>query len=107
MASAATVVSMTGMAAQSKTASLRQMIQQAVTEDATLDGVRQLIADVFASTKARKITCPECGVEFRANLPDVKAEVELMISLLEQSEGKASTEQVEAAHVTIVRPPRG
>lgn len=96
------------MAAKSNGAeSLRAMIAKAVATDSSFEQVEQLVADVFTTSKARKIACPECGVEFRAALPDVKAQVDTLISLLEQAEGKASSEQLEATTVTIVRPPRG
>lgn len=96
------------MATQSKGAeSLRAMIAKAVATDSSFEQVEQLVADVFTTSKARKIACPECGVEFRAALPDVKAQVDTLIALLEQSEGRAPTEQTTATTVIIERPPRG
>jgi hypothetical protein len=82
------------------------MIAEAVTEDATIESVRQVIADVFATEKARMIVCPDCGSEFKTPLPDIKAQVDALISLLEQAEGKAESKPQEATSITIVRPPR-
>ena len=94
------------MAAKSNTASLRAMIAQAVTEDATLDGVRQMIADVFQTEAARKVQCPSCGVEHKVMAPDVKAQVSTLIDLLEQAEGKAGAEPQSEATVIIERAAR-
>lgn len=82
------------------------MIAEAVAEDASIDQVRQLIADIFATSDARKVECPNCGTEFRTPIPDVKAQVAAMIDLLEQAEGKAEQKPTEATTVIIERPPR-
>jgi hypothetical protein len=96
------------MASKDKSvASVRQMFGAALLQEATQEEINQLVADVLGTKKARKIACPECGVEFRVEWPDVKGQVDTVIALTEQTEGKASSEQLEAAHVTIVRPPRG
>lgn len=79
------------------------MIQEAVTEDATLEGVRQMIADVFQTEEARKVICPNCSIEHKILAPDVKAQVMTMISLLEQSEGKAGSEPKSETVVVIER----
>lgn len=94
------------MAAKDKS-SLRAMFAAALSEEATEAEINQLVADVLGTKKARKIMCPECQVEFRVEWPDVKGQVDTLIALTEQTEGKASSEQLEAAHVTVVRPPRG
>ena len=85
--------------------SLRELIREAVTEDATLESVRQMIADAFATAQATKVSCPECSHRFVAAVPDVVRQVQTMISLLEQSEGKAEQKPSEATTVVVVRPP--
>jgi hypothetical protein len=87
-------------------ASLRAQIREAVTEASSLKHVQQLIDNVFSTTKATLVTCPECGVQFKAPLPDVKVQVDSLIDLLEQAEGKAETKPQEATTVIIERPPR-
>ncbi len=94
------------MKADSKPQNVRAFIQQAVHEDATLEGVRQLIADVFATEQARKVTCPDCSTEFRAPLPDVKAQLQALVELIEQSEGRAAGAPTPDTIVVIERPPR-
>lgn len=86
--------------------SLRDLIREAVTEDATLESVRQMVADAFSAANATKIMCP-CGCEHRfvAAVPDISRQVQTMISLLEQSEGKAEQKPTEATTVIVVRPP--
>jgi hypothetical protein len=86
--------------------SLRAMIAQAVTADATIEQVEQLIADVFQTTKARKVECPNCHTEHRIQAPDVRAQVQTLIDLLEQAEGRAGAEPQVDTVVIIERPPR-
>lgn len=92
--------------ADSGIASLRAHIRAAVSEASTLEHVTQLIDNVFATTKATLVACPECGESFKAPLPDVKLQVDSLIDLLEQAEGKAETKPQEATTVVIERPPR-
>lgn len=87
-------------------ASLRSMIQEAVTEDATLEGVRQMIADVFQTEQARKVVCPNCGVEHKILAPDVKTQVSTLIDLLSEAEGKAAAAPTPDVTVIIERPSR-
>ena len=94
------------MSANGKPTNVRQFIQQAVHEDATLDGIRQLIADVFATEQARKVSCPDCGTEFRAPLPDVKAQLASLVELVEQTEGRAAGAPTPELQIVIERFPR-
>lgn len=87
-------------------ASLREHIRVAVAEATTLAHVRQLIDNVFATSKATLVTCPECGEEFKAPLPDVKTQVTTLVDLLEQAEGKAEQKPTEATTVVIERAAR-
>lgn len=84
-------------------ASLREHIRTAVAEATTLEHVRQLIDNVFATSKATMVQCPDCGSEFKAPLPDVKTQVTTLVDLLEQAEGKAEQKPTEATTVIIER----
>ena len=89
-----------------KSTGLRAHIAAALAEDSSLESVRQLVADVFGTEAARKVTCPGCKTAFRAPLPDVKAQVQTLIDLLEQSEGKAASQPQPDLMVIVERPPR-
>ena len=93
--------------AKKQTRSLRGLLGQIIEEDATLDAVRQTVLDALAAESSTKCVCPECGTEFRAPQPDVKKQLDAVIALLEQAEGKAAMTQPEDTKIIIERPPLG
>lgn len=86
-------------------ATLRATLGEVLDEASTRDRIRQIVHDALDSEHARKVECPECGTEFRAKLPDVTKQVQTIIALLEQKEGRPEQRSPEATVVTIVRPP--
>jgi hypothetical protein len=86
--------------------SLRAKITEALATDSTREHLEQLFADIFATEKARLVNCPECGADFKPKLPDLPAQVSMIVTLMEQGEGKASTEPQADTVVVIERPAR-
>lgn len=85
--------------------SLRQTLSDVMDEATTLDRVRQIVHDALDSETARKVECPECGTSFRAKQPDLKKQVDTLISLLEQKEGRPNMAAPEGTVVIVTRPP--
>lgn len=88
-----------------QTGGVRGMLGIVLDEEATLDAIRQTVLDAIGAEKASTVTCKHCGEEFRAPVADVKKQVDAIIALLEQNEGRAGERPPEATQVVIVRPP--
>lgn len=84
---------------------VRGLLAQVLEEDATLDGIRLAVMDAIGAETIRQVVCPDCQSKFRAPVPDVKKQVDTIISLLEQNEGKATERPPDALTVIIERPP--
>lgn len=95
------------MATAKKAATLRTHIGVILDEEATLEATRQIVLDALGAETARRVTCPDCGTEFRAKQPDLKKQVDTLIALLEQHEGKAGQQAPAELQVIIQRPPLG
>lgn len=83
---------------------LREWIGEVAQEAATKTQLRQIIHDALGSEQARTVECPECGHDFRAKVPDLKKQLDVVIALLEQKEGRAGERPPEATQVLIHRP---
>lgn len=87
-----------------RTETLRQTLGEVMDEATTRDRMRQIVHDALDSEHSRKVECPECGTLFRAKMPDLKKQLDSVIALLEQKEGKAAQQVPEATQIIIRRP---
>ncbi len=94
------------MARPRSTASVRRLVSEAVTEGYTKQDVADIIEAAKGAVTKASAECPECGHEMRVQVPDFKKQLETLISLLEQAEGKAEQAKPEATQVIIERPAR-
>lgn len=87
------------------TVTLRKLLSDVTEEAATVESIRGIVMDALGASTRALITCPNCGEEFRRQMPDVKRQLDACISLLEQIEGKATQQAPAATTITIMRPP--
>ncbi len=83
---------------------LRANLAAVMQEDVTIDHVRRIVLEALTGETKSSVTCPECGLEFKAPLPRIREQVQNVKDLLEQVEGKPAEQKPEALTVTIVRP---
>jgi hypothetical protein len=83
----------------------RKIIGDALTEGITPERVKAIVDAAFASEVESTAVCPDCGVAMKVKMPDLKKQVETMVSLLDQAEGRPGQNQPEATTVIVERPP--
>jgi hypothetical protein len=83
----------------------RKVIADALAEGVTPDRVKALVDASFASELTATAVCEDCGGAMKVKIPDLKKQVESMVSLLEQAEGRPAANQPEATTVIVERPP--
>lgn len=83
----------------------RSVLRDAVNEQLTPARVRQLIDEAFGASSVSVVVCEKCGTAVKAPVPDVKKAVDSITALIQEAEGRPEQRRVEAARVTIVRPP--
>lgn len=83
----------------------RKVIGDALADGITQERVTALVDAAFASEVVATFVCEECGAAMKAKAPDLKKQVDSMVALLEQAEGRPGQNQPEATSITIVRPP--
>jgi len=82
----------------------RRVIADALTEGITKERVTALVDAAFESEIVATFVCEECGHPMKAKAPDLKKQVDSMVALLEQAEGRPEQRQPEATTVIIERP---
>ena len=82
----------------------RRVIADALTEGITKERVTALVDAAFESEIVATFVCEECGHAMKARAPDLKKQVDSMVALLEQAEGRPEQRQPEATTVIIERP---
>lgn len=95
------------MTAAKKSASpgARKVIGDAIAEGVTPERVKGIIDTAFGSEVDAAAVCPECGAGMKVKIPDLKKQVDTLVSLLEQAEGRPSQNQPEATTIIVERPP--
>jgi hypothetical protein len=78
----------------------------AVSEGYTKDDIASIIEAAKGAVTKATAECEECGHQMRVIVSDWKKQAELLITLIEQIEGKAGQEKPEATTVVIERPAR-
>lgn len=87
-------------------ASVRRILAEAVSEGYGKQYIVDLIAAAKGSEVAAVAECEACGKTMRVRVPDVKKQLDTLIALLEQGEGKAAQAVPEATTVIVERPAR-
>lgn len=88
------------------TASVRRLLAEAVSEGYGKKYIVDLIDAAKGSEVSAVAECEKCGETMRVRVPDVKKQLDTLIALLEQGEGKAAQAVPEATTVIIERPGR-
>lgn len=88
-----------------KPVGLRGLLSQVSEEDATLESIRGIVSDALGAESTTLVDCPHCQKSFKAKQPDVKKQLDAVIALLEQIEGRPEQRSSEVTSITIVRPP--
>lgn len=83
--------------------STRSLLAEAVSEGYGKQYIVDLIEAAKGSETRAAAECPECGHTMRVVVPDVKKQLDTLIALLEQGEGKASQAMPEATSIVIER----
>lgn len=83
----------------------RKVIAEALAEGITPERVKALVDASFESEIVATFRCEDCGGVMKAKAPDLKKQVDSMVALLEQAEGRPGQNQPEATTITIIRPP--
>lgn len=83
----------------------RKIIGDALTEGVTPARVKALVDASFESELTATAVCEDCGGAMKVKIPDLKKQVESLVSLLEQAEGRPAANQPEATRIFIERPP--
>jgi hypothetical protein len=83
----------------------RKVIAAVLEEGITEERVKGIVDSAFASEILATFVCEECGSAMKAKAPDLKKQVETMIALLDQAEGRPGQNQPEATVVIVERPP--
>lgn len=83
----------------------RKVIAQVLEEGITPERIKNIVDAAFAAEVAADAVCPDCGASMKIKTPDLKKQVETMIALLDQAEGRPGQNQPEATTIVIERPP--
>lgn len=83
----------------------RKVIGDALAVGITRERITGLIDAAFASEIVAVATCEKCHARMKVRIPDLKKQVDSMVALLEQAEGRPEQRQPEATVVVIERPP--
>lgn len=83
----------------------RKVIGDALAAGVTPERVKALVDASFESELTATAVCEGCGGAMKVRIPDLKKQVESLVSLLEQAEGRPAANQPEATTVVIERPP--
>lgn len=86
--------------------STRSLLAEAVAEEYTKADFLEIIRAAKGAETSAAADCPECGHAMRVKVPDFKKQMELLVSALEQTEGKAAQAVPEATTVIVERPAR-
>lgn len=82
---------------------VRGLLSQVMDEEATIEGIRELVREGIGATTVRQVECPSCGEKFRAKVPDTKKAADTLIAFLEQKEGKAGERPPSELSIVIER----
>lgn len=92
------------MAAPRKSA--RENISAEINSGVTRARVKTLLDTAFDATVPVDAECPSCGEQLRAKAPDLKKQLDVLVALLEQAEGRPGQQAPGELQVVIERPPR-
>lgn len=85
------------------TASVRKLLADAVSANYSEADIKAIIEAAKGAETGALAECPECGHGMRVKVPDFKKQLETLVALLEQAEGKASQAMPEATSIVIER----
>lgn len=85
-------------------AGARELIAQALAEGVTKERLDSLLNAALSSEITVDAHCTNCGEEMRAKAPDVKKQLDVLVGLLEQAEGRPEQRAPGALTVVIERP---
>lgn len=88
------------------TASVRKLLADAVSANYSEADITAIIEAAKGAEASAAAECPECGHGMRVKVPDFKKQLETLVALLEQAEGKAQQAVPEATTVIVERPAR-
>ena len=94
------------MARPRSTASVRKQLADAVTKHYSEADIAAIIEAAKGAETSAPAECPECGHGMRVKVPDFRKQLDTLVALLEQAEGKAGQALPEATTIIIERPPR-
>ena len=80
------------------------MMSRVAQEEATLDRVREIVNMALNVEQALKVTCPDCGSQFVAKVPDVSKLLSNVTEVLVQIEGRAGEAAPGDNYFIIERP---
>lgn len=84
--------------------SARQNIASAANERITKAQIDKFLDVALATEIVVTAVCEDCGGTMKAAAPDVKKQLDVLIALLEQAEGRPEQRAAGAATVVIERP---
>jgi hypothetical protein len=85
---------------------VRRQLADAVAKHYGEEDIAAIIEAAKGAETSSAAECPECGTTMRVKVPDFRKQLETLIALLEQAEGKAQQAQPEQTTVIIERPAR-
>jgi len=86
--------------------SARAQISEVVNQGVTKRRIKGLLDDAFAAETLVVAECPGCGNRMKVRAPDVKKQLDVVIGLLEQAEGRPEQRAPGDLVVVVERPAR-
>lgn len=87
---------------------VRETVGDVLVEGVTKQKIRRLLDTALESTILVDAECPECGhAPIRAAAPDIKKQLDVLVALLEQAEGRPGQGAPGETNIIIERPSLG
>lgn len=87
---------------EERSESVRSLIGDVLDEETTREKIRQLVSSAFELNRLADAFCPNCRKRVRAEVPDVRAQAQVLMDMIEQANGRPGTAQVEDAGVNLI-----
>lgn len=86
-------------------AGARKVIAAVLEEAVTPERVKGVIDAAFESEILVDVVCEDCGGKLKIRRPDVKRQVDTLVALTTEAQGRPEQAQPEATTVIVERPP--
>ena len=86
-------------------AGARKVIASVLEDAVTPERVKAVLDAAFESEILVDVVCEDCGGKLRVKRPDVKRQVDTLVALTTEAQGRPEQAQPEATTVIVERPP--